>query len=46
VAKILPTQVVEAIDSLFGPNRNELDGRGCRNAIREAEIFALWKIRV
>jgi hypothetical protein len=40
VPKILPSQLVEAIDSLFGPNRNELDGRAVTHAYR-AEVHAL-----
>ena len=28
--KVLPSQVVETIDSLFGANRNELDGRAIK----------------
>lgn len=38
--KVLPSQVVEAIDSLFGPNRNELDGRAVTHIYR-AEAHAL-----
>jgi hypothetical protein len=38
--KILPSQVVVAIDSLFGPNRNELDGRAVTHMHR-AEAHAL-----
>jgi hypothetical protein len=40
VPKVLPSQLVEAIDSLFGPNRNELDGRAVTHAHR-AEVHAL-----
>src|SRR5262249_41966626 len=36
----LPSQVVQAIDSMFGPNRNELDGRALSHDYR-AEIHAL-----
>jgi hypothetical protein len=38
--RILPSQVVEAIDSLFGPQRNELDGRAVKHVYR-AEVHAL-----
>jgi hypothetical protein len=38
--KVLPSQVVEAIDSLFGANRNELDGRAVTHVYR-AEVHAL-----
>jgi hypothetical protein len=38
--KVLPSQVVEAIDSLFGPNRNELDGRAVTH-VHRAEVHAL-----
>ena len=38
--KILPSQLVEAIDSLFGANRNELDGRMVTHFYR-AEVHAL-----
>ena len=38
--KVLPSQVVEAIDSLFGANRNELDGRAVKHIYR-AEVHAL-----
>ena len=38
--KILPSQVVVAIDSLFGPNRNELDGRAVTH-LHRAEAHAL-----
>ncbi len=38
--KILPTQLVEAIDSLFGAKRNELDGRAVTHVYR-AEVHAL-----
>jgi len=37
---ILPSQFVEAIDSLFGPNRNEIDGRAVAHIYR-AEVHAL-----
>ena len=37
---VLPSYVVEAIDSLFGPNRNELDGRAVTHVYR-AEVHAL-----
>jgi hypothetical protein len=40
VPKVLPSEVVEAIDSLFGPSRNELDGRMVTHAYR-AEVHAL-----
>jgi hypothetical protein len=38
--KVLPSQVVEAIDSLFGASRNELDGRAITHVYR-AEVHAL-----
>jgi hypothetical protein len=38
--KVLPSQVVEAIDSLFGANRNELDGRAVTH-VHRAEVHAL-----
>jgi hypothetical protein len=38
--KFLPSQLVEAIDSLFGPNRTELDGRAVTHVYR-AEVHAL-----
>ncbi len=38
--RVLPSQIVEAIDSLFGPNRNELDGRAVAHVYR-AEVHAL-----
>ena len=38
--RILPSQVVAAVDSLFGANRNELDGRAVTHAHR-AEVHAL-----
>jgi hypothetical protein len=38
--KILPSQLVEAIDSLFGPHRNEIDGRAIKHIYR-AEVHAL-----
>jgi hypothetical protein len=38
--KVLPSQVIEAIDSLFGANRNELDGRAITHVYR-AEVHAL-----
>ena len=38
--KVLPSEVVEAIDSLFGANRNELDGRMVTHVYR-AEVHAL-----
>jgi hypothetical protein len=40
VPKVLPSQLVEAIDSLFGVNRNELDGRLVTHVYR-AEVHAL-----
>src|SRR5262249_53523231 len=36
----LPSQVVQAIDSMFGPNRNELDGHAVTHFYR-AEVHAL-----
>jgi hypothetical protein len=38
--KILPSQVVSAIDSMFGPSRNELDSHAVTNVYR-AEAHAL-----
>ena len=38
--KILPSQVVSAIDSMFGSNRNELDSRAIAHTYR-AEVHAL-----
>jgi hypothetical protein len=38
--KILPSQLVSAIDSMFGPARNELDSRAVTHAYR-VEIQAL-----
>jgi hypothetical protein len=38
--KVLPSQVVEAIDSLFGANRIELDGHAITHVYR-AEVHAL-----
>src|ERR1700730_10270841 len=38
--KVLPSQIIEAIDSLFGANRNELDERAVRHVFR-AEVHAL-----
>ena len=38
--RVLPSQVVVAVDSLFGPIRNELDGRAVTHAHR-AEVHAL-----
>jgi hypothetical protein len=38
--KVLPSQVVEAIDSLFGASRIELDGRAITHVYR-AEVHAL-----
>jgi hypothetical protein len=40
VPKVLPSQLVEAIDSLFGANRLELDGRAVTHNFR-AEVHAL-----
>ena len=40
MSKVLPSQIVEAIDSLFGANRNELDGRMVTHNYR-AEVHAL-----
>jgi hypothetical protein len=38
--KVLPSQVIQSIDSLFGANRNELDGRAVTHVYR-AEVHAL-----
>jgi hypothetical protein len=38
--KVLPSEVVEAIDSLFGANRNEIDGLAVTHVYR-AEVHAL-----
>jgi hypothetical protein len=40
MTKVLPSQVVEAINNLFGPNRNEIDGRAVTHLYR-AEVHAL-----
>ena len=40
MSKVLPSQIVEAIDSLFGANRNELDVRMVTHNYR-AEVHAL-----
>jgi hypothetical protein len=40
VPKVLPSQLVEAIDNLFGANRNELDVRMVTHVYR-AEVHAL-----
>ena len=40
MSKVLPSQLVEAIDSLFGANRKELDGRAVTHVYR-AEVHAL-----
>jgi hypothetical protein len=37
---VLPSQVVAAIDSMFGPNRSELDGRAITHTYR-AEVHTL-----
>jgi hypothetical protein len=38
--RVLPSQVVQAIDSMFGPSRHELDGRAVTHLYR-AEVHAL-----
>jgi hypothetical protein len=38
--KVLPSQIVAAIDSMFGPNRNELDGQMITYKFR-SEVYAL-----
>jgi hypothetical protein len=38
--KVLPSQIVSAVDSMFGPNRNELDSHAVTPAFR-AEVHAL-----
>ena len=40
MSRVLPSQIVEAIDSLFGPKRNELDGHAVTHVYR-AEVHAL-----
>jgi hypothetical protein len=40
MSKVLPSQLVEGIDSLFGANRKELDGRAVTHVYR-AEVHAL-----
>jgi hypothetical protein len=40
MAKIVPSQVVEAIDVMFGTGRNELDGQAVRH-VHAAEIHTL-----
>src|SRR4051812_46375928 len=40
---VLPSQVVAAIDSMFGPNRNELDGRAIGHNY-SAEVRALLSL--
>jgi hypothetical protein len=40
MARILPSQIIDAIDSLFGPNRNEFDGRAVTHVFRP-EVHAL-----
>lgn len=40
MASILPSHIVEAIDSMFGPNRNELD-MGAVQHTRKAQVHAL-----
>jgi hypothetical protein len=37
---ILPSHIVTAIDSMFGPNRNELDGRMVKH-IHKVQVHAL-----
>ena len=37
---ILPSQIVAAIDSMFGPNRNELDSRAVKH-IYKVQVHAL-----
>jgi hypothetical protein len=41
--KVLPSQIVNAINSMFGPNRNELDGHAITHAYR-AEVHALLNL--
>jgi hypothetical protein len=43
VPKILPSQIIVAIDSLFGPSRNELDGRAITHNYRP-EVGALLSL--
>ena len=40
---VLPSQVVDAIYTLFGANRNELGGRAVTHAFR-AEVHALLSL--
>ena len=37
---ILPSQIVAAIDSMFGPNRNEIDG-GAVQHVHKVQVHAL-----
>jgi hypothetical protein len=41
--KIVPSQVAVAIDTMFGPNRNELDTRAISYALK-AEVYALLSL--
>jgi hypothetical protein len=41
--KVLPSQIVSAISSMFGPNRNELDGHAITHVYR-AEVHALLNL--
>ena len=41
--KVLPSQIVSAIDSMFGPNRNEIDG-GAVTYVYRAEVHALLNL--
>ncbi|MCK1481534.1 hypothetical protein IVB25_01940 [Bradyrhizobium sp. 193] len=41
--KVLPSQIVSAIDSMFSPNRTEIDGHAITNTHR-AEVYALLNL--
>jgi hypothetical protein len=41
--RVLPSQVITAIDTLFGPRRNELDGRAVTHNFR-SEVYALLEL--
>jgi hypothetical protein len=43
MSKVLPSLIVAAIDSLFGANRNEIDGRAVTNVYR-SEVQALLSL--
>lgn len=43
MAKVLPSQIVSAIDSMFGPNRTEIDG-GAITITHRAEVHAVLNL--